>query len=147
VTNITPVITLSDGLTEAAMEAAQKITFQPAQKDGRAVSQWVQIEYVFTLFGRKGDPDLQSDAEITEQPAAKYTKQAREKGITGKVVLDVVLDMTGKAYVFRVISGLPEGLTEEAVKAVQKIKFKTAIDKSGKPATQAQMVEYEFKLP
>jgi TonB family protein len=35
------------GLTERAIEAARQITFDPAIKDGRYVSMWMQLEYNF----------------------------------------------------------------------------------------------------
>ena len=38
---------LPDGLTERAVEAAKKIKFIPAMKDGHPVSMWMQLEYVF----------------------------------------------------------------------------------------------------
>jgi hypothetical protein len=38
------------GLTEKAIAAARQIRFQPAMKDGRAVSQFIQIEYNFNLY-------------------------------------------------------------------------------------------------
>ncbi|MDQ1559291.1 MAG: hypothetical protein QOD32_2351 [Pyrinomonadaceae bacterium] len=50
VTSITPVTKLPDGLTEKAIEAARKIGFTPAEKDGRKVSQWVVIEYNFNIY-------------------------------------------------------------------------------------------------
>ncbi len=147
VTTISPLSRLPDGLTEEAIAAARQIMFKPAQKDGREVSQWIVIQYAFNLFRRKGDPDLLKDAEITEQPAAKYTDQARAKGITGKVVLDVGLDPSGNVFVIKVIQSLPEGLTEQAIESANKIKFKPAVSKAGQPVLQAQTVEYEFKLP
>jgi TonB family protein len=50
VTNIRAVSGLPYGLTEKAIEAARMIRFSPAMKDGRAVSQYVQIEYNFNLY-------------------------------------------------------------------------------------------------
>jgi TonB family protein len=50
VTGITPVTKLPDGLTEKAIEAARKISFTPAEKDGRKVSQYVTIEYNFNIY-------------------------------------------------------------------------------------------------
>ena len=50
VENIRVVSGLPAGLTERAVEAARKIKFSPAMKDGRAVSQYIQIEYNFSLF-------------------------------------------------------------------------------------------------
>ena len=38
---------LPDGLTEQAIEAARGIRFRPAEKDGRAVAQFVTLEYNF----------------------------------------------------------------------------------------------------
>jgi TonB family protein len=50
VKNIRIVSGLPYGLTEKAVEAARKIKFSPALKDGRAVSQYIQIEYNFNLY-------------------------------------------------------------------------------------------------
>src|ERR1051325_255385 len=50
VTNIRAVSSLPYGLTEKAIAAARQIRFTPAQKDGRAVSQYIQIEYNFNLY-------------------------------------------------------------------------------------------------
>lgn len=50
VTDIRSVSGLPHGLTEKAVEAAQKIKFAPATVGGRPVSQYVQIEYVFNAF-------------------------------------------------------------------------------------------------
>ncbi|MCA1557848.1 MAG: energy transducer TonB [Acidobacteria bacterium] len=50
VTSIKAVKGLPDGLTEKAIAAARQIRFVPAQKDGRAVSQYIQIEYNFNLY-------------------------------------------------------------------------------------------------
>jgi len=50
VAGITPLTKLPDGLTEKAIEAARKINFTPAEKDGRKVSQYVTIEYNFNIY-------------------------------------------------------------------------------------------------
>jgi TonB family protein len=50
VTNIRAVNGLPFGLTEKAIAAARQIRFTPAQKDGRPVSQYIQIEYNFNLY-------------------------------------------------------------------------------------------------
>ena len=49
VTNVQPIAGLPHGLQEKAIEAAKKIKFIPAQKDGRFVSTWMQLEYHFNL--------------------------------------------------------------------------------------------------
>lgn len=50
VTTIRAVSGLPYGLTERAIEAARRIIFIPAIKDGRYVSQYIQIEYNFNLY-------------------------------------------------------------------------------------------------
>ncbi len=50
VQNILVLRSLSYGLTEVAVKAARKIKFVPATKDGRPVSQFIQIEYNFHLY-------------------------------------------------------------------------------------------------
>jgi TonB family protein len=50
VSNISVVKGLPDGLTEKAIAAARQIRFNPAQKDGRAVSQYITIEYNFNIY-------------------------------------------------------------------------------------------------
>jgi TonB family protein len=50
VTGIRAVSRLPYGLTEKAIAAASRIQFTPAMKDGRPVSQYVQIEYNFNLY-------------------------------------------------------------------------------------------------
>jgi TonB family protein len=50
VSGITPISKLPHGLTQKAVEAAQKITFDPAIKDGQRVSQYFLIEYNFNIY-------------------------------------------------------------------------------------------------
>ncbi len=50
VTNISVVRGLPDGLSERAIEAARRIKFTPAQKDGHAVSQSATVEMNFSVY-------------------------------------------------------------------------------------------------
>jgi TonB family protein len=50
VTNIRVVSKLPHGLTEQCIAAARGIKFRPAIKDGRQVSQYIQMEYNFNLY-------------------------------------------------------------------------------------------------
>jgi len=49
VTNIQVVASLPDGLTERCVEAAKRIKFVPATKNGQPASMWIQLEYNFNL--------------------------------------------------------------------------------------------------
>lgn len=50
VTNIRSISGLPNGLTEKAIEAAHLIKFTPAMKDGHPVSQYTNIQFVFTIY-------------------------------------------------------------------------------------------------
>ncbi|HKV34505.1 MAG TPA: energy transducer TonB [Pyrinomonadaceae bacterium] len=50
VTDIRTVSGLPYGLTQKAIEAARRIRFIPAIKDGKHVSMWMQLEYNFNLY-------------------------------------------------------------------------------------------------
>ena len=50
VTNIHVISGLPDGLTDRAVEAAKKIRFTPATKDGHPVSMWMELQYNFNLY-------------------------------------------------------------------------------------------------
>jgi outer membrane biosynthesis protein TonB len=47
---ISPVSRLPNGLTESAIEAARKIRFEPAMKNGKPVNVTKIVEYTFTLY-------------------------------------------------------------------------------------------------
>ncbi len=67
--------------------------------------------------------------EVTKMPlpqgacSGKYTDDARAAGIEGTVVLDLVVDETGRAREITVVSGLDHGLTEAAVAALKACRF------------------------
>ena len=50
VTQVRVIRGLPDGLTEKVIEAAQKIKFQPATKQGVAVTVRGQLEFTFNLY-------------------------------------------------------------------------------------------------
>lgn len=157
VTNISVVKGLPDGLTEKAIAAARQIRFSPAQKDGRAVSQHVMLEYNFdSTFDEKGAAErsvtfekpfdvseVDERAIILEKPAAEYTEAARGNDVRGKVVLKVTLTHFGSVIVDSVEAGLPHGLTGEAVDAARRIVFEPA-RRGGRAVSQSATVEYLF---
>jgi TonB family protein len=142
VTNISVVKGLPDGLTEKAIAAAHRIEFRPAEKDGRTVSQSVIFEYRFLDY--LGEEEVDERAVILEKPPAEYADEARRNGVSGKVVLKVALaSYDGSVSVISVEQGLPHGLTQKAVEAAGRIKFKPALRK-GRPVSQLVTVEYVF---
>ncbi|HLM54591.1 MAG TPA: TonB family protein [Pyrinomonadaceae bacterium] len=143
VTNISIIKGLPDGLTEKAIAAARLIKFTPAQKNGRPVSQYVVIEYHFTIY--EDEDRVDRKAVILEQPDPGYTPEALAHLVEGKVVLDVFLYKDGRAPGATVVGGLPHGLSQKAVEAAEKIKYTPARLK-GRPVNVVRRIEYAFSL-
>ena len=78
--------------------------------------------------------EVGTKAWVQKKPEPSYTKDARKHAIEGTVILRCVFASTGKITNMRVISGLPDGLTERAIEAAKKIKFKPAT-KDGHPVS------------
>jgi TonB family protein len=82
---------------------------------------------------------------ILHREKAKYTEEARQNKIQGAVVLQVVFNVNGSITDVRVISGLPDGLTEKAIEAAKKIRFNPAV-KNGAPVSVRGSLEFTFSL-
>lgn len=82
---------------------------------------------------------------ILYKEKAQYTKEARDNKIEGNVILSVVFGADANLGSIRVVRALPDGLTEEAVKAARKIRFKPA-EKDGEPVSVRGSLEYSFRL-
>jgi len=142
------------GLTEKAIEAAKKIRFVPAMKDGKLVSVRGNIEFTFNIYN---DPVRQKDwspiqpmdaslhPTILYKEKAQYTKEAKDNKIEGTVVLSVVFGADGQIGDIRVIKGLPHGLTQKAIEATSKIRFEPAM-KDGQPVSVRGALEFTFSL-
>lgn len=77
-------------------------------------------------------------AEVTKMPTVKgrcegkYTDAAREAGVEGTVVLDLVVDEQGHVTQISVVKGLGHGLNEAAIAAIRQCAFDPG-EKGGKP--------------
>jgi len=89
--------------------------------------------------------EVDRKARLGMKPEPSYTESARANQIAGTVVLKVVFSSKGMVSNIRVISGLPNGLTERAIDAARKIKFIPAI-KDGKYVSMWMQLEYNFNL-
>jgi TonB family protein len=82
---------------------------------------------------------------IISKPQPSYTKEARRNGVQGFVSLKVLLSGNGKVSRIRILRGLQAGLTESAIRAACKIKFKPAM-KDGENVSQWVIAEYIFRI-
>lgn len=94
-------------------------------------------ERVFT--GR----DVDTKARLFSKPEPAYTVNARKNKVAGTVILKVVFSKAGEVTNIRVVSGLPDGLTEQAITAARGIKFSPAM-KDGQPVSMWIQLEYNF---
>lgn len=78
-------------------------------------------------------------------PNPRYTEAARANGIQGSVLLRVLVGEDGNVNAIRVVRGLPDGLTEQAIAAARLSKFKPAM-KDGKPVPYWVVLEISFNI-
>ncbi len=84
-------------------------------------------------------------AEILSKPTPIYTEEARAKRIEGEVLLQVVLEASGKLRVLKIVHGLGHGLDDAAVHAAEQIRFKPALQ-DGQPSDSTVMLHIIFQL-
>lgn len=83
--------------------------------------------------------------KILSKPRANYTDAARQNQVQGKVVLRVTFAANGSIGSISVISGLGNGLTEQAIAAARGIRFEPA-KRGGVPYSVQKPVEYSFTI-
>lgn len=83
--------------------------------------------------------------KIIDKPRAIYTNEARKNQIAGTVTLRVTFLASGQIGNIVVISGLTDGLTEQAIVAARSIKFEPA-KSNGISQTITRQVQYTFTL-
>lgn len=78
-------------------------------------------------------------------PKPQYTELARRAGLEGIVILQAVIDKQGQAGEVEVLRGLPLGLSESAVAAVERWRFEPATLR-GRPVRVFLSLTVKFNL-
>lgn len=99
------------------------------------------VDYNKIFSGR----EVTQKARIFSQPRPGYTDSARQNGVSGVVILRMVLASSGEVTNITVVNGLPDGLSEKAIAAARQIKFEPAM-KDGRAVSQYVQVSYTFSL-
>lgn len=79
-------------------------------------------------------------------PTPPYTDEAFAAKAQGEVVLGVVITPEGKASNVVVLKGMPDGLTDSAVKEVKQWRFKPSLGPDGSPVTVWSLIEVDFHI-
>ncbi|HVL66604.1 MAG TPA: energy transducer TonB, partial [Vicinamibacterales bacterium] len=83
--------------------------------------------------------------ELLREVRPEYTEEARRRGITGDVVLEIVVRRDGSVGAVKVLQGLGGGLDQRAIDAVRQWRFAPA-RRHGTPVDVLVEVAVEFKL-
>jgi protein TonB len=83
--------------------------------------------------------------ELLREVKPDYTEEARRRGVTGEVLLEIVVKRDGSVGQVRVLQGLGAGLDERAVEAVRQWRFSPS-RRQGTPVDVMVEVAVEFKF-
>lgn len=136
-----------------AAEALEKyLQLDPSNPEHATWAQQLEGLRFFANTAKPGEKKLVfSGKEVTtrvriiSKPEPAYTEAARVNGVTGTVVLRCIFSADGVVRHFLIISALPLGLTEQAIKAGRRIKFVPATFE-GHPVSMYVQLEYNFNL-
>lgn len=136
-------------LQQAAVQAAYQAKFPPKKltgvltynfyegMDSARASDSVDESRIYS------PKDVDVKARILSRPEPIYTEEARRNQVSGTVILRAVFSASGQMTNIRVVSGLPNGLTERAIEAARQIRFTPAM-KDGRAVSQYIQIEYNF---
>lgn len=134
-----PIITITGTRTAILAAASVVIAFfagtvssQNTQPAGSVPTEKTK-EFVFTKL------------EIIENPQPGYTEAARDNRVQGTVKLLVTFHANGRIGEVTVLEALSHGLTERAVEAAKRIRFRPKT-MNGQPMDEQTTVEYNFNL-
>lgn len=82
---------------------------------------------------------------LLREVKADYTEEARQRGVKGEVVLEIVVRRDGSVGDVKILQGLGSGLNDRAVQAVRQWRFSPA-HRQGVPVDVIVEVAVEFRL-
>lgn len=83
--------------------------------------------------------------ELVREVRPDYTEEARRRGVTGDVILEIVVRSDGRVGAVKIVRGLGAGLDGRAVDAVRQWQF-TPARRRGTPVDVVVEVAVEFRL-
>ena len=83
--------------------------------------------------------------EVVDRKYAKFTTEAKREGTQGQILIRAIIDANGHIADTEVLRGLPNGLTEEALRALRRSKFAPAT-RNGEPVAAIYHQSVDMKL-
>jgi TonB family protein len=80
------------------------------------------------------------------QPIAEFTSQARRDRVEGEVMVTLTVDANGMPQNPQVVKPLPAGLTDAAIAAVLKYRFRPALKDGTTPVPTMITIAVNFRL-
>ena len=140
----------SAALDRAAARALEQWRFEPATQAGRPIVSSYRVGFEFALEPAAGHlAPLEVGGDVKpprrlDAPLPIYPNEAWAAGITGDVLVRAVIDATGAVADVEVLKGLPYGLTEAAVEAIRRWRFKPAT-RRGQPVAVYRNLSVRFE--
>ena len=142
-------------LAEAAASAQKYLRLSP-KLSGKKAQEWqLRADSLLAFSEIANTPagtlaiytgkEVSVKARVLSKPEPQYTEEARQKQVTGTIVLRAIFAANGQVVGIRAVSGLPNGLTQQAINAARRIKFIPAV-KDGRPVSMYIQLEYNFNL-
>ena len=91
------------------------------------------------------DPEPAVRPRLVKSVEPEYTPEAREKGIQGLVVLELIIERDGRVSGGKVLKPLPYGLSQKAIDAVRHWRYTPAENQHGKPVRASLNVSVHFR--
>ena len=101
--------------TKAGNTVAKAVDQKKLKKGDEEALPIPEEEYLVTAMPR-----------VVSEFRAPYPAQAKENGVEGKVVMEILVDQTGKVRKVTLLQGLGFGLDEAAMESIKKFKFAPA---------------------
>jgi protein TonB len=84
--------------------------------------------------------------QVVYKPRPAYTEAATQAKIEGVVSVKIRVSANGAVTVLGVTNGLPYGLNDSAIRAVQATRFRPAVDANGNPVDWEGVVNISFQM-
>jgi protein TonB len=91
-----------------------------------------------------GTPQPSKAISVLRNPPPRYPQNLKQKGISGKVVIEATVDTTGKVSNAKILESSDPAFSEAVLKAIRQWMFNPAT-KDGQPISSKIQVPFSFK--